>query len=197
MKSEKNRCPYSRKLEPFILKKTHSVAEYDEILDHLNHCDSCKNHFRELRTIYNYLNAELKKPINNYCFKILMEIEKDKISISNVLLKPQLLDEMPGERHFTAELVFDESDHHNSESDFDNELPLHKDEVLIRVLQSKDTNDTTLYLYSNDIRLCQKVVFVIPKSNITRQSNDIGKIELGEFNVDNFQNLEIMIIPKN
>lgn len=197
MKSENKKCPFCRKLESYILRKITSLSEVDEIKHHINHCEQCNNRFQELRAVYNYLNFELTKPVSNRTFTILKTIQKNQISIASVLLKPQLLDEMPGERHFTAELCFPESADQLYYFNLLNGITIDKDEILIRVVQSTQTRETTLYLYASDIKLYRDIIFKIPKKNISCESNDTGKIELGKFDIRKFQNLEIMIIPSN
>ncbi|MBN1153481.1 hypothetical protein JXB12_01030 [candidate division KSB1 bacterium] len=179
------------------MKKNWSHSECDDIKTHLIHCVECNQRYKELRAVYDYLNDEITKPVGNFTFKILKEIQQQNISIASVLLKPQLLDEMPGERHFTAELFPYSLEYHTAYFNFLNELPVKKDEVLIRVVQSAHSRKTTLYLYASDKKLYRDVIFKIPKKNISRESDDIGKIELGKFDIHKFQDLEIMIIPSN
>ncbi len=186
-------CPGPAKIELYIRKKLLRPIDYTKIEGHLQCCEPCREKFIHIKTFYNILSDEIRKPVGNDVFQLTKNIEKDRVLISGILLQPQLLDEMPGERHFTAKNIL--CSHHSEPIELDF-VSLKKDEVLIRAIQSADSKQTTLFLYAKDASLYSGVRFTIPRTAQTFYSDKRGKIEVGLMDVDYFDELEIMIIPK-
>ena len=112
-------------------------------------------------------------------------------------MKPQLLDEQPGKRHFTSEIVLTTYRSECTELENLDCIPLDKDDILIRAIQSINTHNTTLFLYSHDKRLYSNIIFNLPMLKKTYYSDIKGKIEIGCFDINNLDNLDVMITSNN
>ena len=139
---------------------------------------------------------ERQRPVENKTFRLVKSIEEDKIIIAAFLLKPQLLDEKPGERHFTSELLLSANLNMDQLEKLDY-IPLKKDQVLIRVLQATNTQETTLYLYSEDKKLYSEVILKLPEIGEYFRSDEKGKIDVGQRDISNFDRRAVMIISTN
>jgi len=76
-------------------------------------------------------------------------------------------------------------------------IPMDDKEIFIRAIQSRQTTETTLFLYANDEKLYRNVRLQIKSGAETFLSDDIGKIELGRFDINNLDEQHIIITPEN
>jgi hypothetical protein len=196
MDSQRKRkeCSNLKKAELYLLKKRASQTSFSNFENHLKDCKQCNDLVIELDQFYNTLASELQKPVSHYVFKLVKEIEQENVIVAGILLKPQLLDEIPGERQFVSELIL--TTYYSDPINLDELdcIPVEKDEVLVRAIQSINTQQTTLFLYSENKNLYANVTFKIPKMNKTYLSDDKGKIELGYFDIYCLDDIDITII---
>ena len=195
MDSQKKKCPESGTIELLILQKLTRQTD-QKIEHHLRECAICKKLFSELRAFYNLFNDQLKRPVANSVFRLIGDIEKDNVIIAAILLKPILLDEKIGERHYTSEIIISTKDFGATGLDDLDCIPLSSDEILIRAIQSTHTQETTLFLYSENKKLYSDVTLKIPQTEETFKSNEKGKIEFGQLDIENLDNREIVIISR-
>jgi len=197
MESLNKECLAVSKIEKFVLHLLLNQVEFEQIEKHIHRCKKCHDIFTELRIFYNVLIDEIEKPVANNIFHLVKILEQNKIIITGILLKPQLLDEKPGERHFTSEIILSTLD--NELSDFKKLdcYPLHRDEILIRAIQSIDTHETTLFLYAQNKKLYSEVTVKFPKTEFIFKSDKKGKVEAGNVDVKKFYNQPVMIVYNN
>ena len=196
MDSQNKDCSEAWKIEYAILKKFTSKFNFQDINSHLENCSSCQKFASECKQFYSILFTELLNPVTNNIFNLLQNLEGDKITIVGILLEPQLLDEMPGERHFISKII-QRSDYPYPSANSDwCTLHIKKDEVLIRAIQSSFTHETTLYLYSEDKKLYSNIVLKIPKIKKIYSSDIKGKIDVGALDISGLDNLDIAILTK-
>ena len=135
----------------------------------------------------------MQKPVSHNIFNLIKQIEKDNIVIAGIILKPQLLDEQPGKRHFTSQIIINTNNSDGIDLQDLDCIPLEKDEVLIRAIQSIKTQETTLFLFSDDKRLYSNIILALPKLDKTFISDTKGKIDIGSFKINSLDNLDVMI----
>lgn len=192
MDSKYTECLELNEIEQFILQQSAERFDTSAISAHLDSCSRCKQVFSELRIFYNILFDELKKPVTNQVFHLVKNLHSDDITVAGVLLKPQLLDEMPGERHFTSQIVFYESGTDEGEET----VTINPDEVFIRVIKSNKTDKTTLYLSAENRKLYSDIIFRLPEHHISFYSDEQGKIEIGKFDIRDLDSRAVMIVSQ-
>ncbi len=188
-------CSEMGKVESLLLQYFTSDNEpWDSVFEtHLHTCDVCMKRYQEMKQLYRYVFHELEKPVCNATFRLVKAIEADRIIIAGILLKPQLLDEEPGKRHFTSEIILTTYQSEELDSGNLNDVSLLRDEVLIRAVQSISTQETTLFLYSDDKRLYSNVTFALPTLEMSFKSDLKGKVDIGQVDISSFDQLEVMI----
>lgn len=190
MDSKYTECLDLNEIERYILQQASGRNESSTIPDHIVSCSRCKKIFSELKIFYTILYDELNKPVSNHVFDFIKCLSGDDVAIAGIILKPQLLDEMPGERHFTSELVLLNSESNKEEAP----INLNRDEIFIRVIKSNKTDETTLYLSAENKRLYSDIIFKLPGYRQSFKSDAKGKIEIGCFDIRNLDRQPVMIV---
>ena len=175
-----------------MLHLLRSNSEKSFIDEHIQSCHTCRERFINIKTFYNIFNDEYARPIDHQTFELVRKVEKNNVNMADILLRPQLLDEMPGERHFISEIL----KHSHTATGNSDPFALKRDQVLIHAIQSLHTHLVTLFLYAIDRSLYSEVSFTIPRISQTYRSDSRGKIELGYTDINCFDKLEIMIVQK-
>ncbi|MBN2011352.1 hypothetical protein JW960_18580 [candidate division KSB1 bacterium] len=182
-------------IESYVLRCIVSGVEHtvDDFTAHLEQCEECNQLYHELLQVYQTLYEQLHAPVNHKTFRLVKEIEGDNVIIAGILLKPQLLDEEPGKRHFTSEILLNTYQSDDVNVGELNNISLNRDEVLVRAVQSTSTQETTLFLFSNDRRLYDNVIFALPTLRMYFKSDGKGKVDIGQVDIASFDQLEVMI----
>lgn len=196
MNSSNKECSQSERIELFLLKKLPAQLDYQKIDKHRQSCKYCKELFFELEDFYKNFAKQLQKPVANSTFKLLHDIEDDKVIIAGILLKPQLLDENPGERHFISVIILSTYNPEPTNLDELDYILLGKDEILIRAIQSTITHETTLFLYAENQKLYSDITLKIPKIEKTFMSDNKGKVDIGNLEINSLNDLDVAIISK-
>ncbi len=192
MDSKHTECLDLNDIERFILEQNSEQNETKKISVHLDSCSRCRKIFSELKIFYTILFDELHKPVTNHVINFIKHLNGDDVTISGLILKPQLLDEMPGERHFTSELVL----LNPASNEKEEPIILNRDEIYIRIIKSNSTNETTLYLSAENRRLYSDIIFKLPDYHRTFKSDEKGKIEIGKFDIRNLDQQAVMIVTQ-
>jgi hypothetical protein len=195
MSTQRKDCSHLSKIETSLLRTYHSISEVVEtdLTNHLNQCKACSEKHEELKQIYNCFFDQINKPIHHSVFRFIKEVEKDNVLIAGILLKPQMLDEEQGRRHFTSEIVLTTYQVNDVDVSSLQNISLRRDEVLIRAVQSTRSQETTLFLYSEDKRLYSNVIFALPTLELYFKSDGKGKVDIGQIDIAFFDQLEVMI----
>ncbi len=195
MGTQHQTCSEIEKVESYILRRIQSP---DDLIDvefesHLLKCNECYKRYSELNSFYHHFFKQIDKPVYNQVFSLLHQIEGEKVVIAGILLKPQLLDEEPGKRHFTSEIVLSTDQSGSSNIEQIHQMSVNHDEILIRAVQSTRTKSTTLFLYAEDSKLYTNITFALPTLHIAFKSDRKGKVDIGQFDITSFEQLEVMI----
>lgn len=89
-------CPCLQEIERVVLDWMNPIPINSPILAHLKECPRCERKFRHLVKFYKILNRELRLPVSQSVINFIKKIEGDKISLSQVILKPLT----PRQKHF-------------------------------------------------------------------------------------------------
>lgn len=193
---DKKACPEVTLLEAYISNQVPSSSERKKVSCHIKSCPQCQALATELNQFYNILEQEKKKPVSNSTFKLISDIEKNKVVIAGILLQPNHLQENKQSIKYHAEIVL--LSENNGATDIDDLdcIPIDENEVFIRAIQSRQTSETTLFLYANDEKLYHNVQLQTKIGGEIYLSDDIGKIELGPFDIKELDDQSVIIIPE-
>ena len=185
-----NKCPATHLLEAYITDRLSQQSYKQKITTHLNHCPQCSIAVQELSKFYQIFQDELNHCVSNSVFKLLNQLEHERINHLGILLRP--LQPMNGHKSmsFQAELITPST--LNQQLTFD-DIRLEKDEILLRAIQSRTTLETTLYLFAHNEKLYRNINFQLKSGGKKFCSDREGKINLGKFNL-NLLNKEIITI---
>jgi len=183
-------------MELLILEELFDQEKNQKIENHFHECVSSKEKFSELRAFYNILFDTLQSPVSNSAFQLTGVIEKGNVIIAAILLKPQILNETCGVKHFTSEIIFTTHEIESIALDELDCIPVSYDEILIRAIQSIHTHETALFLYAQNKNLYSDVTLKLFNTNVSFKSDKKGKIDVGRLDLNDFDNREIMIINK-
>jgi len=194
---DKKVCPEVHRLEAYVSNQLPSVAEHEEISEHLTSCRRCQALASELYQYYKILEREKHKPVHHAVFKLVKTIDPDQVIIAGILLQPNRVQKNQQSIQYQAEVVLvTQKDNAEALDDLDC-IPIDDNEIFIRAVQSARTNETTLFLYANDEKLYRNVKLQIEPGSETFSSDDIGKIELGPFDINTLNEQPVILIPKN
>jgi len=196
-KIDKNACPEVHLLEAYILNQIPSISERKKVSHHIDACPRCKALATEFNHYYAILEQEKKKPVASSIFELVDDIEKDEVVIAGILLQPNDLRSDKPSMQYLSEIVLITQDNGSIDLVDLDCIPMDDKEIFIRAIQSRQTTETTLFLYANDEKLYRNVRLQIKSGAETFLSDDIGKIELGRFDINNLDEQHIIITPEN
>jgi hypothetical protein len=81
-------CPNLQEIERVVLDWLNPKPANIQILAHLKECGRCEKKFRHLLKFYKILNRELRLPVSQSVINFIRRIEGDKVSLSQLVLKP-------------------------------------------------------------------------------------------------------------
>ncbi|MBN2090153.1 hypothetical protein JW964_11080 [candidate division KSB1 bacterium] len=81
-------CPGLQEIERLVLDWLNPRPANIQILAHLKECPRCEKKFRHLVKFYKILNRELRLPVSQSVINFIKKIEGDKVSLSQLILKP-------------------------------------------------------------------------------------------------------------
>ena len=194
---KKKACPEVHLIEAYISKQISSASELKRISHHIHSCPRCQALATELNQYYEILAQERNKPVSNLTFSLINEIEQEKVIIAGILLQPNDLYEDNKSKKYQAEIVVKNHNDGNAGIDDLDCIPIDNNEIFVRAIQSSQTNETTLFLFANDEKLYRNVRFQIEPGKETFLSDDIGKIMLGDYEINNLDEQHIKITPEN
>lgn len=196
-KMKKKVCPEVHLIEAYISNQISSAFEKKNISHHLHSCPQCHALAIELIKYYKILEQEQNKPVSNRTFKLVNDIEKENVIIAGIMLLSNEYQENKKSIQYQAEIVLISRNADNEEIDDLDCIPVADKDIFVRAVQSSSTNETTLFLYANDEKLFRNVRLQINSGEETFLSDDIGKIELGCFDIQNLDEQCIIITPDN
>ncbi|MFZ5517010.1 MAG: hypothetical protein ACOY90_10255 [Candidatus Zhuqueibacterota bacterium] len=193
---EKNDCPDLLLIEAYASKQKLSNEDQSLLLKHLELCNRCSDIATELQRYYEIFNDEIRKPAHNSLFKLVDKIEQGRVIVAGVLLHP----EEPLNSHVTlgyhSEIVLTNENLQPVDLDDLDCIPVDEDDILIRAIQSISTLETTLYLYSHKEKLYHNVTLEMESGQKVYSSDQVGKIEVGSFDLNSLDNQYILVTPK-
>jgi|GEM_PF-1636037 len=196
-KIEKKACPEIHLLEAYVSNQIPSRSDRQKIAHHISHCTQCRALAAEFFQYYVILDQEKRKPVSHAVFNLIKQVEQDHVIIAGILLQPNDIKENEQSFNYQADVVLSIPKNGSmAVSDLDC-IPIDDKEIFIRAIQSVATNETTLYLYANDQKLYRNVQLKIESSTDTFLSDEIGKIELGNFNIDELDEQHFIITTKS
>jgi hypothetical protein len=194
---KKNACPEIHLIEAYISNQISSASEKKSISHHIHSCPRCLALAAELNQYYKILEQERNKPVSNLAFKLINDIEQEDVIIAGILLQPSKIQKNKQSIKYQAEILLTNRSNGGWDIDDLDCIPVDDKEIFVRALQSPQTNETTLFLYANDEKLYRNVRLQIVPGEETFLSDDIGKIELGCFEINNLDEQHIIITPEN
>lgn len=194
---EKKACPEVHLLEAYVSKQIPSWSDRKKVAHHINSCPRCRALATELYQYYLILEQEKKKPVSHSAFNLIDNIERHNVVIAGILLQPNDIKENKQSMKYQAEIVLTTQKNGSLDHNDLDCIPIDENEILIRAIQSLVTNETTLFLYANDEKLYRNVQLQIVSSTKTFLSDEIGKIELGHFDINNLDDQHIIITTEN
>jgi len=190
---KKNICPNIYLLEAFVKKQHIPPTANNLISNHLLSCHRCNALVSELRQFYDIFEQESMLPVSSSVFKMINQIEADRVAITNILLRP--IEPLNGHisMAFKCKIVFSNQNFDQKNLVDINYVPVENSEILIRVVQSLITHETTFYLFSHIKRLYSNIKLQLDSTQNRYKSDCCGKIELGKFDIRSLDNKVIMI----
>jgi len=190
---KKTTCPEIHLLEAYINKCSIPLSIKNVISKHLTLCPQCKIKASELKRFYSIFEEESILPISGSVFKLINEVEHGKIAITNILLQP--VEPLNGHisMPFKSKLVFSTQNFDQKNLVDVNYIPAEDSDILIRVVQSLSTQETTFYLFSHLKRLYCNIRLQLDSSKKRYESDCCGKIELGKFDIRSLDNKIITV----
>lgn len=196
--STRNRkdCPEVHLIEAYISNQIPSTPERVKISHHLKSCPHCQALASELKLYYTILEQERKRPVPSSAFKIVKEIEQEKVIVAGILLQPNEVQDNQKSKQFQSGIVLiSHNDDAESIDDLDC-IPIDEEEIFIRAIQSQTTLETTLFLFAHNEKLYRNVQLQIESGEEIFSSDLIGKIEFGNFDINNLDDKHIIITPE-
>jgi hypothetical protein len=194
---KKKACPEVQLIEAYISNQISFASESKNISRHIYSCPRCHALAAEFYQYYQILEQEIIKPVANSAFKLVNDIEKEKVIIAGILLQPGDRQENEQSLQYQAEIILINQNDDNSEIDDFDCIPIDDKEIFVRAVQSSQTSETTLFLFANDEKLYRNVRLQIVPGEETFLSDDIGIIRLGRFELNNLDEQLIIITPEN
>ncbi len=194
---KKKACPEVHLLEAYVSKQIPPGSDRRKIAHHINSCPRCYALSIEFNQYYAILEREKKKPVLHSVFRLIDNIEKNNVVIAGILLQPNDIKENSQSIQYQAEIVLITNDNGSIDLNDLECIPIDENEIFIRAIQSLETNKTTLFLYANDEKLYRNVQLQIESSSKIFISNEIGKIELGRFDINNLDEQGIIITTEH
>lgn len=188
-------CPEVYLIEAFVSDNLFDEADREKILGHLLTCPRCQAIYSELRQFYHIFHQEIRKPLHNSLFKIIADVERDQIAVAGVLLHP--LDQQSNARsqRFRAEIVFSRQSAEDADIDDLDCIPVADDEIFLRIIQTKTTQQATAFLYAAEAKFYRHVQLQLASNNRIFSSDDLGKLELGPLDISSLEDQIITITP--
>lgn len=190
---KKKACPEVHLLEAYVSKQIPPGSDRKRIAHHINSCPRCRALAAELNQYNAILEQEMQKPVFHSAFRLIDNIEHDNVVIAGILLQPHVITANRKSMQYQAEIVLTTNDNGSIDLDELECIPIDENEIFIRAIQSLETDETTLFLFANDKKLYRNVQLQIENSTAIFLSNEIGKIELGRFDINNFDEQGIII----
>ncbi len=190
---KKNACPDIYLLEAFVNKQLISPVDSNFISDHLISCPRCSAIASELKQFYNIFEQESVLPVSSSVFKMINQIEADRVAITSILLRP--IEPFNGHisMAFKCKIVFSNQNFDQKNLVDINYVPVENSEILIRVVQSLITHETTFYLFSHIKRLYSNIKLQLDSTQNRYKSDCCGKIKLGKFDIRSLENKVITV----
>jgi len=178
-----NTCPERFQLESYVNNLPGSLAVYNSISEHLSNCPKCAAITSELEQFYNIFDKESVLPVSSSIFEKINQIELERVAITNILLKP--VEPLNGHisMPFRAKIVFSTQNFDQKNLVDINYIPIGNDNILIRVMQSLATQETTFYVFAHHKRLYSRIQLQLDSSENRYQSDSRGKIILGRYDI--------------
>lgn len=193
--STKNKkdCPEVYLIEAYISHQTLSNSDREKVSHHLKLCSHCQALATELKRYYTILKQEQKKPVSNSLFRLIADIEKEKTVIAGILLQPDRVFNNPNTIEYLSELILTNQNNDSLDIDDLDCIPLEDNEIFIRAIQSRETLETTLFLFAHNEKWYRNVKLELKSEGLTFLSDEIGKVELGNFDINDLNNQKILI----
>ena len=190
---KKNTCPNIYLLEAFANKQHISPAADNLISNHLLSCPRCNALASELKQFYDIFIQESMLPVSSSVFKMINQIEADRVAITAILLRP--LEPLNGHisMAFQSKIVFSNQNFDQKNLADINSVPVKNSEILIRVVQSLITQETTCYLFSHIKKLYSNIKLQLDSTQNRYKSDCCGKIKLGKFDIRSLDNKVITV----
>ncbi|NOZ60911.1 MAG: hypothetical protein GXO74_04450 [Calditrichaeota bacterium] len=185
MKEKKQHsCPEADIIESLMTNQVIEDAEQNRVANHLQQCAPCRIIFNELSRFYTIFNDEAATPLSSTIFDLLNSIGDADAEITGVLLKP--VEPLNGHKSldYFAQVVV--SSNAQANSNFQN-VTLNRGEIFLRAVKSRATGESTLYLLSPHERLYRNIRLQISSEGEQFFSDGTGKVNLGKFDVANFE----------
>jgi len=195
--TDKKACPEIHLIEAYVSNQISSISERKKVSHHINSCLRCYALATELNQYYKILEQEKRRPVSSTIFKLIDNIEKENVVIAGILLQPNDTQEHKQLKQYQAEIVLLPQKDCKIDMDDLDCIPIDDNEIFVRAIQSQDTSETTLFLYANNEKLYRNVQFQIKSGAETFLSDNIGRIELGQFDINNLDEQHITIIPES
>jgi hypothetical protein len=190
---KQNTCPENYLLESFVNNLLTTSSANSIIKDHLINCHKCAAFASELEQFYNIFEEESMLPVSSSIFEKINQIELDRVAITNILLKP----EEPLNGHismaFKAKIVFSTQNFDQENLVDINYIPTESDDILIRVIQSLATQETTFYVFAHKNRLYNQIQLQLDSSKNRYVSDCRGKIKLGRYDIRSLDDKIIIV----
>jgi len=196
-KISKKDCLEVHLIEAYISNQISSISDREKISHHLNSCLHCQALASELKQYYNILEQEQKKPVSSSTFKIVNEIEKEKVVIAGILLQPNQLQDNQKSIQYQSGIVLISQKDDSVDIDDLTCIPIGENEIFIRAIQSQTTYETTLFLFAHDEKLYRNVQLKFDSDTEIFSSDEIGKIEIGHVDIKNLDAQHFIITPEN
>lgn len=185
---KQNTCPEKYLLESYVNNLLTSPAVNRSITDHLINCPKCAAFVSELQKFYNIFEKESMLPVSSSIFEKINQIELDRVAITSILLKP--VEPLNGHisMPFNAKIVFSTQNFDQKNLVGINYIPAESDNILIRVIQSLATQETTFYVFAHKKRLYRCILLQLDSSADRYKSDCRGKIKLGRYDIRSLDN---------
>jgi hypothetical protein len=153
----------------------------------------CRALAHELKQLYLIFNNESSLPLHSSILKKIHQIDFGRVAITGILLKP--VEPLNGHvaMAFHSKIVFSTQNFYQENLVDVNYLPTDASDILIRVIQSLATQETTFYIFSRTKKLYSHIQLRLDESEMRYKSDCCGKIELGKYDIRSLDNKIIMV----
>ncbi len=188
-------CPEVYLIEAFVSDNLSDAADREKILGHLQTCPRCQAICSELRQFYHIFHQEIHKPVHSSLFKIIADVERDQIAVAGILLHP--LDQQSNARshRFRAEVVFSRQSAEDADIDDLDCIPVADDEIFLRIIQTKTTQQATAFIYATEAKFYRHVQLQLANDSRIFTSDDLGQLELGPVDISSLEDQIVTITP--